>query len=115
MHIFRIAPVLFLAFTSFTLWVLATSEQNFWLWFLSLFTERESLQVVLDLGIALLLLMYLLYRDHVARGGSAKSFIPFLVALPLLGVISPLAYLTARALKPDWMLMTSDGRSLTER
>ena len=96
----RIVPLVFVLFISFTLWVLATSDKDFWQWAISLFAEKESLQVVLDLGIALLLLMYFLYRDHVAQGGHFRSFAPFLVATPLLGVIAPLAYLTLRAFQP---------------
>lgn len=96
----RIVPVVFILFTGFTTWVLVTSEVGFWPWFFGLFTQPESLQVVLDLGIAVLLLMYLLYSEHVARGGRFRSFLPFLVIMPVSGVIAPLAYLTLRALYP---------------
>jgi ABC-type Na+ efflux pump permease subunit len=105
----RIVPLVFVLFTSFTLWVLATSDEGFWQWFFNLFTEKESLQVVLDLGIAVLLLMYFLYRDHVAQGGNFKSFAPFLIATPLLGVVAPLAYLTLRAIQPQWLTGTEQN------
>lgn len=100
----RIVPLVFILFTSFTLWVLATSSEGFWQWFFNLFTQKESLQVVLDLGIAVLLLMYFLYRDHVAQGGHFRSFAPFLIATPALGVIAPLFYLTMRAIQPRWFI-----------
>lgn len=100
----RIVPLVFVLFTSFTLWVLATSSEGFWQWFFSLFTQKESLQVVLDLGIAVLLLMYFVYRDHVDQGGNFRSFAPFLIATPFLGVIAPLTYLTLRAVQPRWFI-----------
>jgi hypothetical protein len=34
------------------------------------------------------------------QGGQFRSFAPFLIATPLLGVIAPLAYLTLRAFQP---------------
>ncbi|MDF0750979.1 hypothetical protein NLU14_12165 [Marinobacter sp. 71-i] len=105
----RIVPLVFILFTSFTLWVLATSGEGFWQWFFSLFTQKESLQVVLDLGIAVLLLMYFLYRDHVAQGGHFRSFVPFLIVTPMLGVIAPLAYLTLRAMQPRWFIHPGQG------
>lgn len=114
----RIVPVVFILFTGFTAWVLATSEVGFWPWFFNLFTQPESLQVVLDLGIAVLLLMYLLYSEHVARGGRFRSFLPFLVIMPVSGVIAPLAYLTLRALRPGLFFPSTgagDPRGTTGR
>lgn len=106
----RIVPLVFILFTGFTLWVLATSNQNFLTWFLGLFTTPESLQVVLDLAIALLLVMYLLYRDHQSQGGGLRSFLPFVIATPLLGVIAPLAYLSLRSWWPT-MLQSNTKKS----
>ena len=103
----RIVPLVFLLFTTYTAWVLATYPQNFFVWFLELVTDWASLQVVLDLSLSLLLLWQFIYWDHKARGGTRGPVLVFFLLTFFMGVIAPLAFLTLRTLRPQ--LFYPDG------
>lgn len=99
-------PATFALFLAFTVWVIVQAESNFFVWFLSLLSAPESLQVVLDLSLALLLLWQFIYWEHRARGGSRLSMVPFFLATFMIGVIAPLAFLGARSFWPKMFLET---------
>ena len=99
-------PATFALFLTFTVWVIIQSETNFFVWFLSLLSAPESLQVVLDLSLALLLLWQFIYWDHRVRGGSGSAMLPFFLATFVIGVIGPLAFLGARSFWPELFLET---------
>ena len=106
-------PATFALFLTFTVWVIIQSETNFFVWFLSLLSAPESLQVVLDLSLALLLLWQFIYWDHRARGGSRLSMVPFILSTILIGVIAPLAFLGTRSFWPKLFLAESPSASQT--
>lgn len=83
--------VLFVDFTAFTAYAMATEGV---VGFLALITQSAwSLQVLLDLVIALTFVLVWMIRDARQRGGNA---LPYAVATLFLGSIAPLAYLVRR-------------------
>ncbi|MEO1172056.1 MAG: hypothetical protein AAFX94_08380 [Myxococcota bacterium] len=89
-----VAAAVFIPFTAYSFWVVGT-EGYFGFIELAL-RERWSLQVTLDLVIALVAWTGYLHGDMRARG---LPFWPLLLGTVLLGSIAPLAYV---ALRPRW-------------
>lgn len=97
------AAIVLLAFTAFSLWVIATQG---YFGFLHLArAEPWGLQLLLDLAIALAFGLTWLVRDARARGLTAW---PYVVATLAVGSISILAYVVIRAWLSD--RRTSDTR-----
>lgn len=91
----ELAPLLILVV--FTLFSAVVVVRHGYFGFITLaLREPWALQMLLDLAIALFLVAGWLRRDARARGIEAW---PYIVALPFLGSISPLAYLVHRGLK----------------
>lgn len=91
----KLAPLVILVV--FTLFSTAVVVRHGYFGFITLaLREPWALQMLLDLAIALFLVAGWLRRDARARGIEAW---PYLLALPFLGSISPLAYLVHRRLR----------------
>lgn len=104
----RWVPAAFVLFLTYTLWVVIIAKTDFYVWFVSLLTAPESLQVVLDLSLALLLLWQFIYWDHRARGGSRLSMLPFFLSTVVIGVIAPLAFLGMRSVWPGFFFQVEE-------
>ncbi|MDC0671870.1 hypothetical protein [Nannocystis radixulma] len=91
----KFAPLLILVV--FTLFSVVVVLRHGYFGFITLaLREPWAMQMLLDLAIALFLVAGWLRRDARTRGIEAW---PYLVALPFLGSISPLAYLVHRRLR----------------
>ena len=89
-----ITAVVLLAFTAYSLIVVF---QHGYFGFATLAWHQPwAMQMLIDLSIALFLVSRWLKRDAQTRGINA---LPYLIALPFLGSISPLIYMVHRELK----------------
>lgn len=85
--------LLFLDFTAFTAYAIATSGYSGFLTWAT--GSAWGLQVTLDLGIALTFVLVWMVRDARARG---LTVLPYVLVTFVLGSIGPLAYLVRREL-----------------
>jgi hypothetical protein len=83
-----------LVFIPFTVFSVEVALQHGPLGFLALGREPWGLQVLLDLFISLFVVVGWIRRDAKERG---LPFLPYLVAVPLLGSVGTLAYLVHRS------------------
>lgn len=88
-----LALVTLLAFSTYTLFTLATAEQSLLQFGLQLMSRPDTAQVVIDLYLMALLAGIWMLRDARARGRSMSSVLPYLALTALFVSIGPLLYL----------------------
>lgn len=89
--------VVLIAFSLYTLFVMAQAEQSLIEFGLQLMSAPDTAQVVIDLYILAGLACVWMYRDNKARGRSLAAVLPYFVLTAIFVSVGPLLYLVAGA------------------
>lgn len=87
-----------IAFSLYTLLVMAQAEQSLLQFGLQLMSSADTTQVVIDLYILAALACVWMYGDNKARGKSVVAVIPYFLLTALFVSVGPLLYLVLRNL-----------------
>lgn len=90
--------IVLIAFSLFTLVVMAQAEQSLVQFGLQLMSRPDTAQVVIDLYILAVLAGVWMYRDNKARGKSFASVVPYLLLTAVFVSVGPLLYLVVTSL-----------------
>ncbi|MHA6492957.1 ABA4-like family protein [Pseudomonas borbori] len=90
--------IVLIAFSLFTLVVMAQAEQSLVQFGLQLMSRPDTAQVVIDLYILAVLAGAWMYRDNKARGKSFASVVPYLLLTAVFVSVGPLLYLVVTSL-----------------
>nr|WP_298148024.1 DUF2834 domain-containing protein [uncultured Pseudomonas sp.] len=86
-----------LAFSLYTLFVMAQAEQSLIEFGRQLMSAPDTAQVVIDLYILATLACVWMYRDNKARGKSLAAVLPYLALTAIFVSVGPLLYLVVGA------------------
>ena len=86
-----------IAFSLYTLFVMAQAEQSLIEFGLQLMSAPDTAQVVIDLYILAALACVWMYRDNKARGRSLATVLPYFVLTAIFVSVGPLLYLVVGA------------------
>ena len=89
-----------LAFSAYTLFVMAHAEQSLLQFGIQLMSSADTAQVVIDLYILATLACIWMYQDGRARGKSLGYLLPFFALTALFVSAGPLLYLVLKAIGP---------------
>ncbi|UUY07087.1 DUF2834 domain-containing protein [Pseudomonas sp. J452] len=89
-----------IAFSAYTLFVMAHAEQSLIQFGLQLLSRLDTAQVVIDLYILAALACVWMYRDNQSRKLPLRAVLPYMVLTAVFVSVGPLLYLVVRGFSP---------------
>ena len=99
MNAIALPLIALIAFAGYTVSVMLQAEQSLIDFGISLMSQPDTAQVVIDLYLLATLAGIWMYRDARKRGQSAVSVVPYLLITAVFVSIGPLLYLVVRGLQ----------------
>ncbi|HBX57545.1 DUF2834 domain-containing protein [Pseudomonas sp. UBA2684] len=91
--------IVLIAFTAYTLFVMAQTEQSLIQFGMQLMSSPDTAQVVIDLYILAALACIWMYHDNKASGRSSAAILPYLLITAVFVSVGPLLYLSVKGLR----------------